>query len=286
MNKIMKKEEKIAESPIYEFSVDQAKVSLSLGNAKIGRMINWSTLPGNESNKLIAKGRIITDIKGTCSENCKSCFKTCYARRSILQHHNSVTRAWAENTLMIRHNTAACFAEIDRKIMEANKKFYETKNPSDLKFELFRINVSGEIQTLEELESWNQLASKHPEIKFGIYSKNAPILLAFFKKHGQTAENFCVNISEWHGCMAPVIDELHTLGAKFNVFEYNDTNMASSKASPAEKERFARMASCPAVGPTKENKHPINPKTGETWHCADCQACYRKTGTHRFVYSH
>ena len=286
MNKIHEKEQKIDLNPIYSFAAESAKVTLSTGNSKIGHMINWSSLPGNQKNMLVAKGRLVTDITGTCTDNCNGCFKSCYARRSILQHHNSVTRSWAENTLMIRYRTAECFTEIDNQIRSLNKKFYETGNQSDLKYKFFRINTSGEVQSLEELEHWNALAAKHPEMLFGIYSKNAPILLAFFKKHGQTAPNFCVNISEWHGCMAPVIQELKSLGAVFNVFEYNDTNLASCDLPEEAHIRFESMKACPAVGPTQANRHPVNPKTGEAWHCEDCQGCYRKTGTHRFVYSH
>jgi len=285
MNKIMKNNQKVDLNPIYQFAAESAKVNLSFGNTKIGRMINWSTLPGNESNMLIAKDRLLTTVPGTCSSNCNGCFKNCYARRSILQHHNAVTKPWTENTLMIRYRMEECFSDIDAQIMKANSRFYETNNPADLNYKFFRINVSGEIQSLEELEAWNSLAAKHPEMKFGIYSKNAPVLLAFFKKHGQTVPNFCINISEWHGCMSPVIEELHALGARFNVFEYNDSNLSSCELSPEEKNRFATMAKCPAVG-TKDNPHPINPKTGQRWHCSDCQGCYTKTCTHRFVYSH
>lgn len=285
MIKNHEKRTKIDENPIYSFTAESAKVTLSTGNSKIGHMINWSTLPGNDVHLLEAKGRIVTDIPGTCSSNCNGCFKSCYARRSVLQHHNSVTRSWAENTLMIRYRTKECYQEIDRQIRELNKRFYETGDPSDLKYKFFRINVSGELQCYQELEHWNDLAAKHPEMLFGIYSKNALALLTFFKKHKQTVSNLCVNISEWHGCMKPVIDELRTMGSIVNIFEYNDTNLSSCELPEEERIRFEHMAKCPAVG-TKDNPHPINPKTGQRWRCEDCQGCYRKTGTHRFVYSH
>ena len=286
MNKIHEKTTKIDLNPIYKFAVESAKVTLSTGNSKIGRMINWSTLPGNKEHQLIAKGRIITDIPGTCSSNCNGCFKSCYARRSILQHHNSVTRSWAENTLMIRHRTEECFKEIDRQIRELNKKFCTSGNPADLRFEFFRINTSGEVQTLRELELWNDLAKKHPKIKFGIYSKNAIVLLAFFKKHGQSAENFCINVSEWNDCMKPVIEELHSMGAVFNVFHYDDSNLSSCNMTPEEKRTRQAKPHCIAVGQTAANRHPINPATGEPWKCEDCKGCYTKTGIHRYVYSH
>ncbi|MBO7691977.1 MAG: hypothetical protein J6T10_04995 [Methanobrevibacter sp.] len=277
---------KVDQNPIYTFSAESARIHLSLGNEKIGKMINWSTLPGNSSTPLEAKGRRITDVEGTCSHNCTGCFKSCYARRSIVQHHNSITQSWAENTLMIRFKLEECFKQIDMQIRNINKRFYQTKNPADLSYKFFRIDTSGELQSLEELEHWNQLALSHPEMRFGIYSKNSPVLLAFFRKHKQSAPNLCINISEWNGCMKDTIAELRKMNAVFNVFEFDSSNLKTSKMSDEEKKARAACIRCPAVGATKDNKHPINPKTGKTWHCTECQGCYTKTGIHRFVYAH
>ena len=271
---------------IYNFNIKDAKINISTGNTKIGKMMNWSTLPGNVDNKLIAKGRLLTEITGTCSHNCTGCFKNCYARRSILQHHNSVCAPWAYNTLMMRDDLDHCFELIDAEIHRLNKEYYETEDYSQLNFEFFRINVSGELTSLEELEHWNDLARIHPEIRFGLYTKNAEVVIPFFMKHKQTEKNLCINISEWHGIMKDTIDKLHAMGAIFNVFEYDDSNMASSELTDEEKARLSKMVHCPAVGATADNKHPINPKTGETWHCHECKGCYTKTGTHRCVYAH
>lgn len=280
-------ESNINTKPIYEFTVEDARrITLSTGNSKIGKMLNWSTLPGNASHPLVAKGRVITNVTGTCSLNCNGCFKKCYARRSILQHHNSVTRSWAENTLMIRYKIEECFRLIDQEIREKNKKFYQSGNPADLAYTFFRINVSGELQSVEELEHWNALAKAHPELKFGLYSKNTPVLLGFFRKHKQTADNLCVNVSEWHGTMGGTIQALKLIGAKFNVFEYDDSNLSSATLSVLDRKTLSERPHCPAVGGTKDNPHPINPKTGTTWHCCDCKGCYLKTGIHRCVYSH
>lgn len=286
MKKIHEKTQKIDLNPIYSFDAETAKVTLSTGNSKIGRMINWSTLPGNASMPLVAKGRLVTDVVGTCSDKCSGCFKNCYARRSILQHHNSVTKPWAENTLVIRFKIDECFRQIDSDIRELNKKYYQTGDPADLKYEFFRINVSGEIETVEELEHWNALAASHPELKFGVYTKNSEAIISFFTKHHQTVPNFCVNISEWHGTMEATINHLHMIGAKFNVFEYDDSNLSSCDLSEEQKQALAAKPHCPAVGPTQANRHPVNPKTGKAWHCSECRGCYTKTGIHRCVYSH
>ena len=286
-NKRIKEQIQAKEETIYNFKLDETtKITISCGNNKIGHMLNWSTLPGNSDHALIAKGRRLTDIEGTCSGNCSGCFKNCYARRSILQHHNKVTEPWAKNTLMIRYRMEECFKQIDTMIREKNSKYYITGNISDLKYKFFRINVSGELQSLEELEAWNLLAREHTKINFGIYSKNTKVLLAFFAKHGQTAENLCINISEWHGVMKDTINQLEAMGAVFNVFEYDDSNQASCKLSAAEKLILSKKPQCPAVGATQANRHPANPATGEPWKCTECGACYRKNGSRRCVYSH
>jgi len=274
---------KVDQNPIYTFSADSARIHLSLGNEKIGKMINWSTLPGNSSTRLEAKGRRITDVEGTCSHNCTGCFKSCYARRSIIQHHNSITQSWAHNTLMIRFKLEECFKQIDMQIRNINKRFYQTKNPADLSYKFFRINTSGELQSLEELEHWNQLALSHPEMKFGIYSKNSPVLLAFFRKHKQSAPNLCINISEWHGCMRHVIDELKSMGSVVNVFEYDDSNRNKNDLSEEEKMRLQSMFHCKAV--TKEGHHYLKPD-GTPLHCTECQRCYIKKNNTTAVYSH
>lgn len=283
MKKIHGKTQKIDLNPIYSFNAETAKVTLSTGNSKIGRMINWSTLPGNASMPLVAKGRLVTDVVGTCSDKCSGCFKNCYARRSILQHHNSVTKPWAENTLVIRFKIDECFRQIDSDIRELNKKYYTTGNPADLKYEFFRINVSGEIESVAELEHWDALAAAHPELKFGVYTKNSEAIISFFMKHRQTAPNFCVNISEWHGTMEATINRLHMMGAKFNVFEYDDSNLSSCDLTEEEKLRLQALSHCMAV--TKEGHHYYK-SNGEPLQCADCQKCYNKTGKVTAVYSH
>lgn len=280
------KNEILKGEPVYNLSLENARVTLSAKNTKIGNIINWSTLPGNSEHRLTLNGRTLSNVEGTCTSNCGECFKTCYAKKSATLHHNCVIKAWGENTLFLRHKMDECFRQIDAQINELNKKYFKTHDKNDLKYKCFRINVSGELQSLEELEHWNELAKKHPELKFGVYTKNSIVVLAFFKRWGQTADNFCINISEWHGVMKETIAELHKIGAIFNVFEYDDSNRRDCTLSAQQKQELSARPHCPAVGATKENKHPINPKTGEVWHCNECRGCYTKTGIHRCVYSH
>lgn len=272
------------EKVIYEFTVEEAtKITLSTGNSKIGRMINWSTLPGDADHPLVAKGRQVTNVPGTCTSKCEGCLKNCYARRSILQHHNSVTRSWAENTLMIRFKIDECFRQIESEIRKLNKKYYQTGNPADLKYEFFRINTSGELNTVEELEYWNKLAMKHPEINFSVYTKNSIVILTFFKRWGQTEDNFTINISQWHHVMDSTIAELNRLGAKYNIFTYDDSNRNINELSEEDKKYLEALPHCKAV--MKNGGHYLK-SDGTPLHCAECQKCYHKTGKETAVYSH
>lgn len=270
--------------PKYTIKVDQnTKISLSYGNSKIGMMINWSTLPGDSKHLLTAKGELLTDVPGTCCGKCDACFNNCYAVNSARLHHNACIPSWAKNTLMLRNYPDETFAQIDAEIRRVNKAYYKSGNAADLKYKFVRINTAGELGSVEELERWNDLAKKHPELQFGIYSKNEEILLVFFKKHGQTADNFVINVSQWHGTQNNTIIELAKIGAKFNIFEYDDSNRAWCSLDDHEKTRLANCQHCLAV--TKAGKH-AKKADGSPILCTDCGRCYRKTGATTAVYDH
>ena len=93
------------QKPKYIINHKNAKLHVSKGNSKIGKGVyNFSTLPGNEKNLLKLKtGTLLTDIPGTCSKHCSTCFSDgCYAVKSACLHSNVVIKAWAENTLLLR----------------------------------------------------------------------------------------------------------------------------------------------------------------------------------------
>lgn len=268
----------------YKVTVDEnTKISISYGNSKVGMMLNWSTLPGDAAHPLKAKGELLTDVPGTCCGKCDACFNNCYAVNSARLHHNACIPSWAKNTLMMRNHRELVFKQLEAEIRRVNKKYYETGEQSDLKYKYVRINVSGEIESLEELESWDDLAQAHPELKFGLYSKNQQLLLNFFKKHGQTADNFTINISQWHGVMDATLKQLKDMGAIVNVFEYDDSNRAWCTLSDQEKMRLAGCNHCPAVS---KAGHHATKTDGSPILCTDCGRCYRKTDATTAVYDH
>ena len=266
---------------LYVIKLEDAKLHVTKGNSKIGKTIyNFSTLPGNSEHLLYAKGVLLTDIPGTCTNLCDGCFGACYAVNSARLHHNAVIKAWGENTLLLRYKTDVLFDQINALINEKNKKYYETKDPKDLKVTLWRWNVSGEIQSVNELALMNALAKKHPEVMFGIYTKNFEALGTLLDLLGDTEPNFVVNISQWHHVADEVIKKY---AGKCNVFEYDDSNLKNHDLSPEDVERLSHITHCPAV--TKEGHHAKLPN-GEDITCDHCKRCYTKTGRITAVYSH
>lgn len=272
--------------PKYEVTTKDAKLSVVKGNSKIGKGIYaFSTLPGDEEHMLtITKDGekiLLTSIPGTCSGNCDACFNNgCYAVNSAKLHHNAVIKAWAGNTLLLR--SGKLFDELEAYIQKKNKKYYESGDPDKIEIRTFRINVSGEVQDAAELRAWNELAKKHPEITFGIYTKNYDAVEQFIESEPthDTAANFVINISQWHG----VADNfLAKYPGKFNVFEYDDSNLKHNELSEEDKARLAATPKCPAVD---INGHHAKRPDGSDITCDMCKRCYRKTGKITAVYSH
>lgn len=267
--------------PKYKVTSESAKLSISKGNSKIGKTIYAiSTLPGDKEHMLrLSTGELLTDIPGTCSGHCDECFNHgCYAVNSAKLHHNAVIPSWAANTILLREGKL--FDEVEKFIAAKNAKYAKTGNLDDAQIRIFRINVSGEIRDESDLESWNAIALKHPEINFGIYTKNYEALEAFMKLRGDTAPNFVINVSQWHG----VADEfLAKYPGKFNVFEYDDSNRKSNTLSDDEIARLAAEPHCPAV--TIKGHHALT-ADGNPITCDMCKRCYRKTGKVTAVYDH
>lgn len=268
--------------PLYVIKESDAKLHISKGNNKIGNGIYaFSTLPGNSEHLMFLNHTVLlTDIAGTCSKYCDGCAKdgACYAWRDAKLHHNVTVRAWAENTLLLR--AGKVFDEIHKYIEKKNAKFYKTGESKDIQVRTFRINVSGEVESLEQFEGWNNLAIMHPEVTFGIYTKNYDDLARFLDKHGDSANNFVINCSQWEG----VADEfLKKYRSKVNVFTYDDTNKKNDQHPQAEKDRRAKLPHCPAVG--FDGHHKKLPD-GTPITCDMCRRCYRKTKDETLVWSH
>ena len=290
--------------PKYQLDPSKAELHISKGNAKIGKGIfSYSTLPGNAEHMITLKdGTLLTDVPGTCSKYCEGCAKdgACYAWRDAKLHSNATIPAWGENTLLQREG----------RVWDEVGKFLTLKNGKAQKYlreaheagtdpevavrqarklavvKLFRIHVSGEVESASQLRKWNIIALAHPETVFGLYTKNFDALAEFLDGEGEGsgdcfAPNFVVNVSEWHGVAREFL-ESHP-NAKLNVFEYDDHLRKDCGLEPEEKLRLAALPHCPAVD-SDGHHHKLPDGTPIT--CDHCRRCYTKTGWRTAVYAH
>ncbi len=270
---------------LYLLTVEDATLHISKGNAKIGKTVwSFSTLPGNKDNLLYVKGKgLLTTVPGTCSKYCEGCFNGgCYAVRDAKLHCNVTIKAWGDNTLLLRHDPKGLFDQIDTFIKDKNKKFLETNDEKFHRVRTWRWNVSGEIENLLQLELMNEIAVKHPEVMFGVYTKSFDILEDYLTKHGEDgfAKNFVINVSQWHHVADDFLKKHPNV---FNIFEYDDSNLKNCLMSDEDKDRLKGVTHCPAV--TKEGHHAKNAK-GENITCDMCKRCYTKSGAHTAVHAH
>lgn len=283
-------------TPKYIIKESEASLHITAGNSKVGKTIyGFSTLPGNKEHLLVLNHSILlTNIPGTCSKYCTNCAKdgACYAWRDAKLHNNVTIRAWGDNTLLLRNGTV--FGLIEEYITKQNKKYFTSNGEKPAKINTFRINVSGEIENVVQLIGWNEIAKKHPEVNFGLYTKNYDALEEFMEACGDTEPNFVINVSQWHGCAD---DFLKKYAGKFNVFEYDDSFKKSKAGSKKKKkgdsnptgdtagsgagsglteEQIARLRAlphCPAVD--ARGKHVKN-ADGTNKTCDKCKLCYMK----------
>lgn len=273
-------------APLYKVTEETATLHVSQGNSKVGKDIyTFSTLPGNLEHMLVIKGKdgaedqLLSDIPGTCSKYCDACFNNgCYAVNSARLHHNAVIQAWAENTLLLRSG----------RVWNMIDDFITKKNAKETKVKIWRINVSGELESVDDIKHWDELATKHPEVRFSVYTKNYDAVEAYMNKlagEGKTGTqpNFIINISQWHHCADAFLAKYPK--RSFNVFTYDDSNRKNAGAdlSDTDREVLSQLVHCPAV--TKDGRHAKKPDGNEIT-CSECQRCYRKTGAETAVYAH
>ena len=98
---------KAKESELITLNASDIKMCISVGNKKIGRVMNVSTMP------------IL------CCGNCKECSKLCYDIKACLQYPNTVIDARMRNTVLLRKDRDEYFRRIDAAISRRRKnKFF------------------------------------------------------------------------------------------------------------------------------------------------------------------
>lgn len=151
--------------------MSDAKITISRGNDKIGKVLNVSLLP------------ILT-----CA-NCKECKKLCYDIKACLQYPKNVLQARANNTAMAIYDSEKYFAQI-RKALK-----YRRKN------KFFRWHVGGDIPNFDYFCNMVEIAREFPDFIFWTYTKNYKIVNLYCDKYGKEniPKNFSVMFSEWRG---------------------------------------------------------------------------------------
>lgn len=189
------------------------RIHITGGNTKIGKgVFNISLLPSDEPLTL-KNGTVLTNITGTCQGCCNGCKHNCYAVNSCVYHHNSVIKAWGENTLLARENMEEFFHQLD--------VFFNENIVS-----VFRWHVGGEFFSKEYMLAVYNFCAKHSDTKFYCYTKRFKWLEEL---HTFKPENLIVNVSIWHN------NYNNPLG--YPTFIYDD----------GVDENIAKMPHCPAV---------------------------------------
>lgn len=183
-------------------------------NVKLGDMGSWAMLFGS-CNWYIPELDI--EVKGTCGGHCKGCFdpehpekSPCYVAKSyvkytkrneddsignILKNKCTVKLGHAYRTVAMTMFRTDLLLSLDAQLTKAKKKFG-----------VIRINESGELTCYEDLEMWCELARRHPETIFYLYTKNYKAVKKAIE-NDVICKNIFINISVWH---------------QYGVFEYTE----------------------------------------------------------------
>ena len=151
---------------------DEFKISISSGNVKIGRVMNFSLAP------------IIT-----CGKACAVCAGYCYDIKACVQYPGSVIDSRARNTALAQSHIDIIFERIDKAMSRRRKNKY------------FRWHVAGDIISEEYFDMMVKLARLHPDFTIWTYTKQYAIVNAYCKKHGRDSipSNFTIMFSKWDG---------------------------------------------------------------------------------------
>lgn len=189
--------------------LEKAKIKdgTSADNIKLGNMGSWAELPGNCEYYI---PELDVTVKGTCGEFCKGCFNaanprcsSCYVFKSLIRytHSNpdgtsgdilknkcSVKLGQAYRTIAMTMFRKDLLVSLDKQLTNKRKKF-----------KVIRINESGELTCYEDFEMWCELAKRHSETVFYMYTKNyAAVRKALI--NAIVPANLFINISIWHNC--------------------------------------------------------------------------------------
>ncbi len=159
----------------------EVKARLSKGNIKLGVMLTFSKLMGND-----VYNTSYGEVKGSCGHYCEGCKGSCYVKKSY--RYPSVKNGHARNTLAMRE-------DIDKAFESIREQIKRMKKPS----EIVRINQSGEIESTIELAKWIETAREFPNQQYYLYTKNFDALFSVVNNpYIEIPNNITILISIWH----------------------------------------------------------------------------------------
>jgi len=174
-------------------------------NIKLGEMGSWAMLFGSCDWYI---PELDVTVKGTCGEYCQGCFNPenikkspCYVTKSYVMRTNKNEDGTAGDiqqnpcTVKLGHAYRTIAMTMFRKdlLLSLDKQLTNKRK----KFEVVRINESGEFTCYEDLAMWCELAKRHPETVFYVYTKNYKAVRKALI-NGVVPGNLYINISIWH----------------------------------------------------------------------------------------
>ena len=148
------------------------KMCISMGNTKIGRVMNVSLPP------------ILT-----CA-NCSECRKYCYDVKACLQYPETVIDARIRNLVILLKDRDGYFDRIREKLARRRKNLF------------FRWHVAGDIIDIDYFDRMVKLAKEFPAFVFWTYTKNYKVVNEWIRQHGgkeAIPSNLHIMFSEWRG---------------------------------------------------------------------------------------
>lgn len=181
------------------------KKGTAADNVKLGNMGSWAMLFGSCDWYI---PELDITVKGTCGQYCQGCFNpdnpkcsACYVAKSYVMHTNRNEDGTIGDiqknpcTVKLGHAYRTIAMTMFRKdlLLSLDKQLTKMRE----KLGIVRINESGEFTCYEDLKLWCELAKRHPETIFYVYTKNYKAVRKALI-NGIVSSNFFINISVWH----------------------------------------------------------------------------------------
>lgn len=222
------------------------------GNIKLGDnplFGSWSTMKGGDDEIRYVK-KYGGSCSGTCGDCAKNCSKSCYVNASY--RYGSVIQRHAVNTTYIKEDLGKTFEILDKQLTRKKEKF-----------QIIRINQSGELTGYKELKAWIDLAAKHKETKFYVYTKNYKAVEKLIKSNIKVPDSFTILISIWHDQGVKEFNKWKKL-SYIKAFVYDDGEMS-----------IKPQTYCKAYDDKGKLDHNVS--------CEKCKKCFNRNDNHKII---